>query len=167
MEACEEEPYYDDAPLEQELEQLALLEAIRGKDACVAGVYMASSTGTAGGGGGGRRMVGSAQKRGSSVGGWGFDAGETWRPTHLPKPTPPAAAVGGNRKEKITPVETEARDILVRKDELMSIVLAKLTPYFAIIGSNGEAKFSSGQPSSVCIDSERRVGNKEVTKVRG
>lgn len=49
----------------------------------------------------------------------------------------------------------------------MPLILKRLSPYFAIVGANGEAKISSGEPPTVVIDSERRAGNKEVTKVRG
>ena len=50
--------------------------------------------------------------------------------------------------------------VSVKKSEFMSLVLSRLSSYFMIIGSNGEARISSGEPPSIVIDSERRAGNK-------
>lgn len=97
--------------------------------------------------------------------------GEKWHVTKLPKQTPIAIpgsveGVKGAKKET-TKIEHKEFEVIIRKDELMSTVFTRLSPYYAIVGSNGELKLSSGQPPSITIDSEKRAGNKEITKVRG
>ena len=49
----------------------------------------------------------------------------------------------------------------------MKSLLKKLTPYFAIVGPNGQAQISSGRLPTVQVAVEARMGNKVVTHIRG
>ena len=125
----------------------------------------------------------------SSVGGWGVDKGAIWRPTSLPsanttnQASKTGASVGGKKnsksdKQKPTKSSTTiassastspsiAMAITVRKEDLMKTLLKKLTPYFAIVGPNGQAQISSGRLPTVQVAVEARMGNKVVTHIRG
>ena len=126
----------------------------------------------------------------SSVGGWGVDKGAIWRPTSLPSanPTTPATKTGvsaggkiNSKSDKQIPTKSSttiassasssspsiAMAITVRKEDLMKTLLKKLTPYFAIVGPNGQAQISSGRLPTVQVAVEARMGNKVVTHIRG
>lgn len=96
------------------------------------------------------------------VGGWGVDAGETWRPISLPKTKDFIAqsTVNESFSVSVSEASTSTNPISLRKDELLTLVIRRLSPYFAIVNGNGEAKVSSGEPPNIIIDSERRAGNK-------
>jgi len=106
------------------------------------------------------------------VGGWGLDPGEKWRPILLPKKQETKIDIKptAGRALPITAVaepDESTDEVKIVKNELLRLVLKRLSPYFAIVNGNGDAKISSGEPPNILIDSERRAGNKEVTKVRG
>ena len=46
------------------------------------------------------------------------------------------------------------------KSEFMNLVISKMSPYYMILGLNGDSKIYSGDIPCVLIDSERRAGNK-------
>ena len=128
----------------------------------------------------------------SSVGGWGVDKGTIWRPTSLPSanPTPVSktgVSAGGKNNNKSDKQKTTtsssattkssssasssspsiAMAITVRKEDLMKTLLKKFTPYFAIVGPNGQAQISSGRLPTIQVAVEARMGNKVVTHIRG
>jgi hypothetical protein len=116
---------------------------------------------------------------GSSVGGWGVDAGKQWKPIMLPpasaKKAAPSSSSGKssttnansttthsntNKKEKQVVVVEELSAIEMTKEEFMKAILSKMTNYHAIVQPNGDVNVHSGKVPKAKVVVESRQGHK-------
>ena len=150
----------DDAGCEDDDEFQCLNEANRSDGSFVAGVWVPPISSSYSSSDVSNDCSRKALKGSSSVGGWGLDPGQKWRPITLPKEpfsvTMKGASFSSTQAQK-KKTKSDSRDTLsevedtriIRKDELMTIVLSRLISYSALVNANGEVKINSGGPPKV------------------
>lgn len=118
---------------------------------------------------------------GSSIGGWGVDAGTIWKPISLPPNSSSASTSrqqkkGSSSHKKSTSSDckgntahstavaadddddntstkmTTMADLVISKEDFFKSVLKKMSPYFAIIGPKGDDIVCMSQYASTSLD---------------